>query len=406
MSSPTVGPSLSPVSGRLSSSSSMSPSASPQVITPRLTARLSGRFRRLGDISGPTVMTTSTAGTASSRGPSMHKIPSSKPPPASPLSSAYSATNPLCFPGQKSPPTFQLSTTCSERVWDSAHVQLQHAVRRHKTYADACRSSTPVYHHGDKVWLSTRGLRLCLPCRKLSPRYIGPFTIERQITEVTFHLQLPARYRIHPAFHVSLLKPVSPSVTDPDEPAVPPPPEIIEEPLVYRVQDILDSRRRGGRLEYLIDWEGYGPEERSWVARDDVLDPSLLAEFHQNYPDCPAPRGHGWPRRRNRASGVAPGGGGTVRESPQSPQSPPTTLTRSQSPDYCSPPPVSINQQHYIPALLPFTHCLVSNIPCWLPWPTYPFVYLPVAPVFRSPFSTAPVLHRLHAPLFPLDPLE
>ncbi len=35
-----------------------------------------------------------------------------------------------------------------------------------------------------------------------------------------------------------------------------------------------------------------------------------------------------------------------------------------------------------------------------------PFVYLPVAPVFLSPFSNTPVLHRLHAPLFPLDPLE
>ncbi len=251
----------------------------------------------------------------------------------------------------------------SERVWDSAHVQLQQAVRRHKIFADARRSSTPTYHPGDKVWLSTR-----LPCRKLSPRYIGPFTIERQINEVTFRLQLPARYRIHPSFHVSLLKPVSPSVTESEEPAVPPPPEVIEEPLVYRVQDILDSRRRGGRLEYLIDWEGYGPEERSWVARDDVLDPSLLAEFHQNHPDHPAPRGRGRPRRRRRASGATPGGGGAVREPSQAP---PTTHTRSQSPDYWAPPPVSTHQEHYFNALLPSHHCLVSNIPCLLTWPSY-----------------------------------
>ncbi len=82
-------------------------------------------------------------------------------------------------------------------------------MRRHKAYADARRSSIHIYRPGDKVWLSTRDLHLRLPCQKLSPCYIGPFTIKRQINEVTFRLQLPARYRIHLAFNFSLLKPVS-----------------------------------------------------------------------------------------------------------------------------------------------------------------------------------------------------
>ncbi len=72
---------------------------------------------------------------------------------------------------------------------------------RYKTYADARWSSTPSVILEIRFWLSTRDLRLRLPCRKLSPRFIGPFTIKRQINEATFWLQLPAWYRIHPAFH-------------------------------------------------------------------------------------------------------------------------------------------------------------------------------------------------------------
>ncbi len=198
----------------------------------------------------------------------------------------------------------------SERVWDSAHIHLQRAVRRHKDFADVQRAPTPLYHPGDRVWLSTWDIRLRLPCKKLSPRYIGPFKIQRQINEVTYRLQLPSRYRIHPTFHVSLLKLCSSPTPDQHKPDEPPPPEILDQPSVYQVRNIMDSRRRGGRLEYLVDWEGYGPEELSWVARDDILDPMLLQEFHNTHPNRPTPRGRRRPRHRVRASGATPGGGG------------------------------------------------------------------------------------------------
>ncbi len=85
----------------------------------------------------------------------------------------------------------------SERVWDSAHIHLQRAVRRHKANSDTRRSENPIYQPGDRVWLSTRDIRLRLPCKKLSPRYIGPFPVMRRINDVTYRLHLPDQYLTH-----------------------------------------------------------------------------------------------------------------------------------------------------------------------------------------------------------------
>ncbi|KAL0151195.1 hypothetical protein M9458_053386, partial [Cirrhinus mrigala] len=123
------------------------------------------------------------------------------------------------------------------------------AVRQHKRFADVRRRPVPAYQPGDQVWLSTHDLRLRQPCRKLSPRYIGLFKILRRINDVTFQLQLPPRYRIHPTFHVSLLKPFYPSATETlGAEAEPPPPEVLDQPSIYTVHEILDSRRRGGHM--------------------------------------------------------------------------------------------------------------------------------------------------------------
>ncbi|XP_013886215.1 uncharacterized protein LOC106534190, partial [Austrofundulus limnaeus] len=124
-------------------------------------------------------------------------------------------------------------------------------------------------------------------CRKPAPRFVGPFPIAKVVNPVAVKLKLPRSMRVHPTIHVSRVKPVLQSRFEhPSRPF--PPTQLIDGGPAYTVRRILKSRHWGSGIQYLIDWECYGPEERSWVPARHVLDKELIKQFHKDHPDQPS----------------------------------------------------------------------------------------------------------------------
>lgn len=157
-----------------------------------------------------------------------------------------------------------------------------------KEYADRHRQPC-TFDVGDEVYLSTKNLKTLRPSDKLSEPFIGPFPIVSKISNTAYRLELPALYRIHDVFHVSLLKPCIRNDYTPPGPSRPNP-EVVKGYEEYEVAAILAAKRFGRRVKYLVEWKGYGPEDRTWEPLTH-LDHSLdtVREFHSSHPSAPRP---------------------------------------------------------------------------------------------------------------------
>uniref|UniRef100_A0A8C5M7I3 Chromo domain-containing protein n=1 Tax=Leptobrachium leishanense TaxID=445787 RepID=A0A8C5M7I3_9ANUR len=134
---------------------------------------------------------------------------------------------------------------------------------------------------------------------KLAPRYIGPYKILRRINPVSYALALPSHFKIHNVFHVHLLKPLL--CNRYTKVHAPPPPISVEGEEEFEVKAILGARISRGSLQYLVDWVGYGPEDRSWIPAAEVHAPRLVKAFYLAHPRAPGGR-----------PVAARGGGGSV----------------------------------------------------------------------------------------------
>jgi hypothetical protein len=174
---------------------------------------------------------------------------------------------------ESGPPLALQTSTRLRKLHKDLQEELTFLNARMTHYANKKRLKGPTLQEGDKVYLLRRNIKTKRPSEKLDWKKIGPFKIKKKLSDFNYELQLPAKTRIHPVFHVSLLEPAprqAQLATDIE----------IEPAQEYEVEKILGHKEENGKNFYLVKWKGYEESENGWEPEAHLLHcQRLLTEF-------------------------------------------------------------------------------------------------------------------------------
>ena len=162
----------------------------------------------------------------------------------------------------------------------NVEVQWVRAQRTQAIYAN-WKTKPQVFNIRDMVWLSGCNLKTWRLNKKLDFKFIGPFKVKDRVGTQVYRLELPHTIKVHPVFHVSLLEPCKGS----NYPNKHPPPEVIGDEEEYEVEEILDSHRQRGYVQYLLKWKGYPNCDNQWEPPANLGNAEdILQDFLLKYP--------------------------------------------------------------------------------------------------------------------------
>jgi transposase InsO family protein len=169
-----------------------------------------------------------------------------------------------------------------------------------KACMEAAQQRTADYYNRNKkdvsfqpeqpVMLSTKNLRkLAKGPRKLLPRWVGPFPVVRMVGKAAVELRLPSDMRIHPTFHVSLVRPYRSRAADAEAVSIVDPEPVawlsdtkplwsVERILDYRCRRVRAGKRFRNVHEWLVKWAGFSSEHNSWEPAKHFT-PDLMPEL-------------------------------------------------------------------------------------------------------------------------------
>ncbi|XP_019058307.1 PREDICTED: uncharacterized protein LOC104816062 [Tarenaya hassleriana] len=173
---------------------------------------------------------------------------------------------------------------------DQTWIWLHKAAARMKKFADKKRRPME-YNVGDQVMVKIiphHFLKMRTLHRGLTRKFDGPYPIIEKIGKMAYKLQLPERIKIHPVFHVSLLKPykADPSDVDRNRSKRAPIPSTAQ--YTKEAEMILDRRpisKQGARYrEYYIKWKGLPDSQNSWEKEEDLWQfADMIREFNTEH---------------------------------------------------------------------------------------------------------------------------
>ena len=125
------------------------------------------------------------------------------------------------------------------------------------------------FKRNELVSLSTRNLRI-KTCRKLSPKWIGPFKILEPIGNQAYRLALPEKYsRLHNVFNVSLLEKWHDHKERSGDETMPMP-DLDDDDQEYEVEEVKGEHKFDGQTHFLVKWKGWPSEYNEWVPEYDM----------------------------------------------------------------------------------------------------------------------------------------
>ena len=164
---------------------------------------------------------------------------------------------------------------------------------------DKWKNDNPGFEVRDSVWLEVTNLSIDEPSPKLMSKRHGPFKIKDKLSDLTYHLELPAHWRIHDVFHVNILLEVKPNTILQCWQPVSPPVKVNNEDF-WVMEKYVNAQWFRNCFQFKIWWDGFTEEHNTWedtdgidsddgphILGEDDNDFDLEEDFYHRHPDAP-----------------------------------------------------------------------------------------------------------------------